>query len=88
MSQEGESKRLSKKGFVTQTPEGDLLLVNEKGDAYKVNESVVAVWNIFEDKTVNEVINEIASQINVDPNEIKPAIEQLTAQLVEAELLA
>ncbi len=87
MSQE-ESRKLSKKGFVTQTPEGDLLLVNEKGDAYKVNESVVAVWNIFEDKTVTEVINEIATQINVDPNEIKPAIEQLTAQLVEAELLA
>ena len=87
MSQE-ENKKLSKRGFVTQTPEGELLLVNEKGEAYKVNESVVAVWNIFEDKTVNEVIDEIANQINVDPNEIKPAIEQLTAQLLEAELLA
>jgi hypothetical protein len=83
-----EEKRLSKKGWVTQSPEGDLLLVNDKGTAYKVSESVVAVWNIFEDKTVEEVINEIASQVDVDINELREVVKQLTSQLEEAELLA
>lgn len=78
---------MSKRGFVTQSPEGELLLVNEKGEAYRVTESVIAVWNIFEDKTVSEVVNEIALQIDVNPDEIKPAIEKLASQLVEAELL-
>jgi hypothetical protein len=30
-----------------------LLLVNEKGVAYLVNESIVAVWDRFENKTVD-----------------------------------
>ncbi|GBC69666.1 hypothetical protein HRbin01_01368 [archaeon HR01] len=84
----GEEKRLSKRGWVTQSPEGDLLLVNDKGTAYKVSESVVAVWNIFEDKTVEEVVNEIASQVDVDINELREVVKQLTSQLQEAELLA
>ncbi len=83
-----EEKRLSKKGWVTQSPEGDLLLVNDKGTAYKVSESVVAVWNIFENKTVEEVVSEIASQVDVDVNELREAIQQLATQLQEAELLA
>ena len=84
----GEEKRLSKRGWVTQSPEGDLLLVNDKGTAYKVSESVVAVWNIFEDKTVEEVVNEIASQVDVDINELREVVKQLTSQLQDAELLA
>jgi len=83
-----EERKLTKQGFVTQSPDGELLLVNNKGEAYKVNESVVAVWNIFDNKTVDEVVSEIASQINVEPSEIRPAIEQLASQLIEAELLA
>jgi len=83
-----QEKRLSKKGWVSQTPEGELLLVNDKGTAYKVSESVVAVWNIFEDKTVSEVVEMVAAQINREPEELKGVIEQLASELQEAELLA
>lgn len=64
-----------------------MLLVNENGDAYKVNEAVVAVWNMFEDKTVSDVVGEVAEQVNRDPAELKEAIEQLAAKLVEAGLI-
>ncbi|BAJ50982.1 hypothetical protein CSUB_C1130 [Candidatus Caldarchaeum subterraneum] len=87
MNQMDEEKRFSKKGWLSQTPEGDLLLVNENGDAYKVNEAVVAVWNMFEDKTVSDVVGEVAEQVNRDPAELKEAIEQLAAKLVEAGLI-
>jgi hypothetical protein len=72
-----EERRLSKKGYVSQTPEGELLLVNENGEAYMVNEAVVAVWDLFNDKTVSDVVSEIASQISRDPSEIRDSIEQL-----------
>ena len=52
-----EERRLSKKGYVSQTPEGELLLVNENGEAYMVNEAVVAVWDLFNDKTVSDVVS-------------------------------
>ncbi|MCS6769794.1 MAG: PqqD family protein [Candidatus Caldarchaeum sp.] len=82
-----EEKRLTKKGWVSQTPEGDLLLVNENGDAYRVNEAVVAVWNLFEDRTVGDVIAEIATQISREPAEIKDSIEQLAVKLMDAGLI-
>ncbi|MCS6783955.1 MAG: PqqD family protein [Candidatus Caldarchaeum sp.] len=82
-----EEKRLSKKGWLSQTQEGDLLLVNENGEAYKVNEAVVAIWNMFEDKTVTDVVEEVALQIHRDPAELKDPIEQLASKLVEAGLI-
>jgi hypothetical protein len=83
-----EERRLSKKGYVSQTPEGELLLVNENGEAYMVNEAVVAVWDLFNDKTVSDVVSEIASQISRDPSEIRDSIEQLAGKLLEAGLKA
>jgi predicted transcriptional regulator with HTH domain len=83
-----EERRLSKKGYVSQTPEGELLLVNENGGAYMVNEAVVAVWDLFNDKTVSDVVSEIASQISRDPSEIRDSIEQLAGKLLEAGLIA
>jgi hypothetical protein len=83
-----EERRLSKKGYVSQTPEGELLLVNENGEAYIVNEAVVAVWDLFNDKTVSDVVSEIASQISRDPSEIRDSIEQLAGKLLEAGLIA
>ncbi|MEM1943113.1 MAG: PqqD family protein [Candidatus Caldarchaeum sp.] len=82
-----EEKRLTKKGWVSQTPEGELLLVNENGDAYRVNEAVVAVWNLFEDRTVADVVAEIASQISREPAEIRDSIEQLAVKLMDAGLI-
>lgn len=82
-----EEKRLSKKGWLSQTPEGDLLLVNEKGEAYRVNEAVAAIWQLFDDKTVNEVVEEVAFQVRRDPSELKEQIEQLASKLVEAGLI-
>jgi predicted transcriptional regulator with HTH domain len=83
-----EERRLSKRGYVSQTPEGELLLVNENGEAYMVNEAVVAVWDLFNDKTVSDVVSEIASQISRDPSEIRDSIEQLAGTLLEAGLIA
>jgi hypothetical protein len=83
-----EERRLSKKGYVSQTPEGELLLVNENGEAYMVNEAVVAVWDLFNDKTVSDVVSEIASQISRDPSEIRDSIEQLAGKLLEAGLIS
>lgn len=78
---------MTKKGWVSQTPEGELLLVNENGDAYRVNEAVVAVWNLFEDRTVADVVAEIANQISREPTEIRDSIEQLAVKLMDAGLI-
>jgi hypothetical protein len=58
-------RRLTHKGHIMETPEGELLLVNENGVAYRVNESVIAVWSLFEDKTVDEVVEEVSRELQI-----------------------
>jgi flagellar motor switch protein FliG len=53
-----------------------------------VNESVIAVWSLFEDKTVDEVVEEVSRELQIDPEEIRQAIADLAEQLIQAELLA
>jgi len=83
-----EEKRFTKRGYLTQTGEGELLLVNEKGIAYLVNESIVAIWDRFEEKTVEEVIHEVAGISEINPEELREPIKELVDALVKAELLA
>lgn len=82
-----EERRFNKRGYLTQTGEGELLLVNEKGVAYLVNESIVAIWDKFEEKTVEEVIQEVADISEIDPDELREPIRELVDALVKAELL-
>ena len=62
--------------------------MNEKGVAYLVNESIVAVWDRFENKTVDEVISEIAEISEISPEELREPIRELVEALVKAELLS
>jgi len=82
-----EEKKFSKKGYLTQTGEGELLLVNEKGVAYLVNESIVAIWDRFEGRTMEEVIQEVAEISELSPDELREPIRELVDALVKAELL-
>jgi hypothetical protein len=83
-----EEKRLTKKGYMSQTGEGELLLVNEKGVAYLVNESIVAIWDRFEDKTVDEVITEVSEMSEISAEELREPIRELVDALLKAELLS
>ncbi|MCS7126843.1 MAG: PqqD family protein [Thaumarchaeota archaeon] len=80
-------RKLTRRGQLVESPEGELMLVNESGVAYLVNESVVAVWSFFEDKTVEEVVLELSQELAIEPSEIRDAIRNLADQLIEAELL-
>ncbi|MBI4258755.1 MAG: PqqD family protein [Thaumarchaeota archaeon] len=82
-----EPERLSKKGQASQTTAGEMVLVNDKGIAYKVSESVVVVWDSFQGNTTGEVVEEIAANSSKSPDQIREPIEDLVFKLKEAELL-
>jgi len=82
------TEKLFKRGHVGETPQGEKLLVNEKGAAYLVSDPVIAIWSSFEGNTAEEVVQEVAAVIGRDPSEIREPIMQIISQLKEAELLA
>jgi len=81
-------EKLFKRGQLGETPQGEKLLVNDKGIAYLVSDPVIAIWSSFEGNTVEEVVQEIAAVIGRDPSEVREPIMQIISQLKEAELLA
>jgi hypothetical protein len=83
-----EEEKLTKRGRVMQAESGEIVLVNEKRVAYVVNEIVMIIWDLFDNKTVEEVVAQVADMTKKDPGEIREPIRKLAAQLKEAELLA
>ena len=82
------TEKLFKRGQLGETPQGEKLLVNDKGTAYLVSDPVIAIWSSFEGNTTEEVVQEVAAVIGRDPGEVREPIMQIVSQLKDAELLA
>ncbi|MEM4667714.1 MAG: PqqD family protein [Nitrososphaerota archaeon] len=82
-----EEIRYKRKGELFRDEEGNLLLVNESNEAYRVDEIVAYIWTICDGKTFDEVAQEIASQGDVDVEEVKPPLQDLIDKLKAASLL-
>lgn len=82
-----ESKRLFKKGELTETAAGEKLLVNEEGAAYGATDAMITVWNSFDGETVEEVALELSTTVNRNPRELIDGIGQMAAELEKADLL-
>jgi|FaiFalFF_MnMetaG_3_1042247.scaffolds.fasta_scaffold05586_5 hypothetical protein len=81
-------ERLTKKGRLVQTEEGQLILLNDEGKAYLVSEVIAYIWNAFEDRTVEEVTQQLSTVVNEELEELRGPVEQVASQLKAAGLLA
>ncbi|MEN2974817.1 MAG: PqqD family peptide modification chaperone [Candidatus Caldarchaeales archaeon] len=82
-----EEVKLKRKGELVKDDEGNLLLVNELNEAYRVDEIVAYIWSICDNKTFNEVAVDLASQGDIDVEEVKPPLLDLIAKLKSASLI-
>ncbi|MFQ6086129.1 MAG: PqqD family protein [Candidatus Bathyarchaeia archaeon] len=82
------SRKLVKKGSAKRDKEGNLLLVNEEGQAYRVDETAATVWKACEGKTLEELLAEIASSTEREPDDLRGPLENLISSLKEAKLVA
>jgi len=82
-----EGVKFKRKGELLKDEEGNLLLVNELNEAYRVDEIVAYIWSICEGKTFDEVASELASQGEVEVEEVKPPLQDLISKLRSASLI-
>jgi len=84
-----EGVKFKRKGELLKDEEGNLLLVNELNEAYRVDEIVAYIWSICEGKTFDEVASELASQgeVEVEVEEVKPPLQDLISKLRSASLI-
>lgn len=81
------SGKLTRAGKVGKTESGQMVLVNEKNEAFATNPAVVAIWGLSDGKTEKEVIDKIAAEAKVDADEITPAVKDIIAKLLGLGLL-
>lgn len=77
-------KRLGK---IVKDQEGNLVLLNEESEGFRVNKVVAAIWYESDGKTIEELVNEFASKDSEHKDLIKKEIETIVLKLKEAKLL-
>lgn len=83
------SEKLVHKGKLTQDQEGSLVLVDEANKGYKVDNVVAAVWSKCENKTENEVTEELSAQVQeTEKPGVKQAVKEIVGKLKEVNLVA
>jgi hypothetical protein len=82
-----EEVKLKRKGELFRDEEGNLVLVNETNEAYKVDEVVAYVWSICDGKTVNEVVTEFSNLSETSIEEVREPLVDLINRLKAASLV-
>ena len=77
-----------KKGSVGKTEEGEIVLLNEKNRAFKVNEVAMVVWNRCDGQmTIDDLVKVFSQKTNQEEGAVKQAIETIVDQMEKAGLM-
>jgi hypothetical protein len=82
-----EEVKLKRKGELFRDEEGNLVLVNEANEAYRVDEIVAYVWSICDGKTVDEVVTEFSNLSETSIEEVREPLIDLINRLKAASLI-
>jgi len=78
----------TKKGKVSKTNKGDLVLVNDENQVYSADQSIIGFWDMLDgSKTVRDVAQVIAQRIDAEPEQLIPQFNEIVEKLKEAGLL-
>lgn len=77
-----------KKGHIAKNPDGRVVLINEANLRYLGSEDIANLWEKSNgEKTIDELIAEIASEKKLDPSEIRSQVLEVVTQLITIGLL-
>ncbi len=77
-----------KKGHIAKTPDGKIVLINEANARYLGSDDIANLWEKSNgDKTLEEVIVDIAEEKRLAPSEIRNQVLEVVTQLITIGLL-
>ena len=77
-----------KKGHIAKSPDGKIVLINETNARYLGNDDIANLWEKSNgEKTLDEIIVEIATEKKLAPSEIKIQVLESVTQLITIGLL-
>ena len=81
------TKMMYRRGEVSNDRDGTPLLINGKGEAYRVNDTAVSLWNMCNGITFDDLLLEVLRISSGDEGEVKESLEQMVLQFQQISVL-
>lgn len=81
------SKIIHRRGAVGNDRDGTPLLINGWGEAYRVNDTAVSLWNMCNGITFDDLLLEVLRISSGDEDEVKRSLEQMVRQFKEISVI-
>ncbi|HEU4604642.1 MAG TPA: PqqD family peptide modification chaperone [Nitrososphaera sp.] len=81
------TKILLRRGEVGNDRDGTPLLINGRGEAYRVNDTAVSLWNMCNGITFDDLFLEVLRISSGDEGEVKESLEQMVRQFQQISVI-
>ncbi len=81
------TKILLRRGEVGNDRDGTPLLINGRGEAYRVNDTAVSLWNMCNGITFDDLFLEVLRISSGDAGEVKESLEQMVRQFQQISVI-
>lgn len=75
-----ESRIILRRGTVSNDRDGMPLLINGKGEAYRVNDTAISLWNMCNGITLDDLFLEVLHISSSGEDEVRRSLEQMIKQ--------
>jgi metal-sulfur cluster biosynthetic enzyme len=83
-----EKSKPTKVGKFLKQEDGSLVIINDKEQAYMVNDAIVDFWNSCDGtRTINQLTDQFSTKLGAPREQVEQEVVQLVQQLLEADLL-
>lgn len=80
-------KIIHRRGEVGNDRDGTPLLINGRGEAYRVNDTAVSLWNMCNGITFDDLLLEVLRISSGDEDEVRKSLEQMVKQFEEISII-
>lgn len=81
------SKIILRRGEVGNDCDGTPLLINGRGEAYRVNDTAVSLWNMCNGITFDDLFLEVLRISSGNEDEVKSSLEQMIRQFQQISVI-
>ena len=81
------NKIILRRGIVGNDCDGTPLLINGKGEAYRVNDTAVSLWNMCNGITFDDLLLEVLRISSGDRDDVKKSLESMIKQFQKISII-
>lgn len=81
------SKIIYRRGTVGNDLDGTPLLINNRGEAYRVNDTAISLWNMCNGISFEDLLLDVMRISSGDEDEVRKSLEQMVKQFKDISVI-